>query len=291
MKSIYLLTICCFYMVSANAGLEDFRPGTWNLQGTSDSTENKWQTHIRPLLLRSNNNDDERNILAVQEVTGPPASATVITSGPDYIQVLRPDGDNHVVHQYQWRVSTSRMPPESVYLYLVEVAQRVNLGIITVRRPDHLVLLRSPRSGYQSARPILGAVYDSNTQEPTAFYSIHAISAGDRSDAHDIVRSVYNYNSSLAQRVQWMIMGDFNLEPDILETRLRSPRNNLTPLDLLVEIVHPEIPTQGGRRIYDYAVLSSPTLAPNINLAAAFLVTTTIARLGSDHVPVNFNCE
>ncbi|HHP0332660.1 TPA: cytolethal distending toxin subunit B family protein, partial [Campylobacter jejuni] len=45
------------------ASLEDYNAGTWNLQGSSASTESKWNISIRQLVTGSNPMD----VLAIQE--------------------------------------------------------------------------------------------------------------------------------------------------------------------------------------------------------------------------------
>ena len=51
--------------------IEDYVVGTWNLQGSSASTENKWNVSVRQLITGSNPVD----ILMVQEAGSVPRSA------------------------------------------------------------------------------------------------------------------------------------------------------------------------------------------------------------------------
>ena len=41
-------------LTAVYAKIEDFRVGTWNLQGSSASTENKWQVSVRQMVTGDN---------------------------------------------------------------------------------------------------------------------------------------------------------------------------------------------------------------------------------------------
>ncbi|HAG0018072.1 TPA: cytolethal distending toxin subunit B family protein, partial [Salmonella enterica] len=51
MKKIFLLLVVS---ISAHADLTDFKAATWNLQGASARSENKWNVNIRQLISGEN---------------------------------------------------------------------------------------------------------------------------------------------------------------------------------------------------------------------------------------------
>ncbi|EDR5179067.1 cytolethal distending toxin subunit B family protein, partial [Salmonella enterica] len=69
MKKFFLLLVVS---ISAHADLTDFKAATWNLQGASARSENKWNVNIRQLISGENAVD----ILAVQEAGSPPGTAS-----------------------------------------------------------------------------------------------------------------------------------------------------------------------------------------------------------------------
>lgn len=68
----FLLTmIICSYISFACANISDYKVMTWNLQGSSASTESKWNVNVRQLLSGTAGVD----ILMVQEAGAVPTSA------------------------------------------------------------------------------------------------------------------------------------------------------------------------------------------------------------------------
>ncbi|EAN9587961.1 cytolethal distending toxin subunit B family protein, partial [Salmonella enterica] len=45
-----LIMLICSYISFAYANISDYRVMTWNLQGSSASTESKWNINVRQLL-------------------------------------------------------------------------------------------------------------------------------------------------------------------------------------------------------------------------------------------------
>lgn len=89
--------------MSAFADLTDFKVATWNLQGASARTENKWNVNIRQLISGENAVD----ILAVQEAGSPPGTAT------DTGRVISSPGIP--VRELIWNLSTNSRP-ERVFI-------------------------------------------------------------------------------------------------------------------------------------------------------------------------------
>ncbi|MFY4690799.1 cytolethal distending toxin subunit B family protein [Campylobacter jejuni] len=265
MKKIVLLLFFNIGLLFAN--LDDYNVGTWNLQGSSATTESKWNISIRQLI----SGDNALDILAVQEAGILPTTA-VMTS-----RQVQPAGVGIPIHEYEWNLgSLSR--PNSVFIYYSRVdvgANRVNMAIVSRRQADEVIVLPPPTV---ASRPIIGIRIGNDV-----FFSIHALARGGN-DAGAIVTAVDMYFRNMPQ-INWMIMGDFN----------RIPGNLITLLDAdlrsRINIVFPPSSTQTSGNIIDYAVTGNSNRS-SLYTPPAFVAVLALAGLrsflASDHFPVNF---
>ncbi|EGO7864483.1 cytolethal distending toxin type III/V nuclease subunit CdtB, partial [Escherichia coli] len=229
----YIISLIVFLSFYAQADLTDFRVATWNLQGASATTESKWNINVRQLISGENAVD----ILAVQEAGSPPSTAV------DTGRVIPSPGIP--VRELIWNLSTNSRP-QQVYIYFSAVdafGGRVNLALVSNRQADEVFVLRPVRQG---GRPLLGIRIGND-----AFFTAHAI-ATRNNDAPALVEEVYSFfrdsRDPVHQAINWMILGDFNREPDDLEVNLTVPVRNAS------EIIFPAAPTQTSQRTLDYAV-------------------------------------
>ncbi|MBZ7949533.1 cytolethal distending toxin subunit B family protein [Campylobacter sp. RM9939] len=249
------------------AALENYSTGTWNMQGSSASTESKWNISVRQLVT----GDNPLDIVAIQEAGVLPATAIMTT------RQVQPVGVGIPIHEYEWNLgSLSR--PNIAYIYYSRVdvgANRVNMAIVSRIRADEVIVLPPPTV---ASRPIIGIRIGND-----AFFSIHALARGGN-DAGAIVTAVDMHFRNMPD-INWIIMGDFNRNPDQL-TPLLDP-----DLRRRINVVYPPSFTQTSGNTIDYAVTG------NSNQAAAYrppLITAVLALAGirsflaSDHFPVNF---
>ncbi len=258
--------ICAWLCVVGVAfgAIDDFKTASWNLQGSSATSESKWSVSVRQLISGENAAD----ILALQEAGSLPQTATQTQR-----TFQTPQGIP--IAEYTWDLG-SRSRPDMVYIYYSPVdvgANRVNLAIVSRRMADDVIVLPPPTT---VSRPIIGIRIGNDV-----FFSIHALANGGR-DAPAIVNAVFNHFSGRSD-INWMILGDFNRSPASLrlelslETRVR------------IAIVAPNIATQRSGGILDYAVIGNSGSGFREPLVAAALMLANFrTQLVSDHFPVNF---
>lgn len=263
MKKILFCLILALSFVWAD--LEKFNVGTWNLQGSSASSESKWGISIRQLITGENALD----VLMVQEAGVLPTTAMMTG------RMVQPGGTP--IHEYSWNLGTNSRP-NSVFIYYSRVdvgANRVNLAIVSRVRADEVFVLPPPTT---ASRPIIGIRIGND-----AFFSIHALARGGN-DAGAIVTAVDEFFRNRPE-INWMIAGDFNREPSTL---LR-----LVDFDLAnrVNIVFPPSFTQRSGGTLDYALTGSSArgrVYVSPALSAILMLASLRTHLVSDHFPVNF---
>lgn len=264
MKKIVFLIFSVNLLFGA---LENYNSGTWNLQGSSASTESKWNISIRQLVT----GDNPMDILAVQEAGVLPSTAM---QTPRQVQ---PVGVGIPIHEYEWNLGSSSRP-NSAFIYYSRVdvgANRVNMAIVSRVRADEVFVLPPPTV---ASRPIIGIRIGND-----AFFSIHALASGGN-DAGAIVSAVDAFFRNRPE-INWMILGDFNREAGalvpLLDASLRSRIN----------IVSPSSFTQTGGRTIDYAITgnsNTATLYTPPPIVAILAIAGLRTFLASDHFPVNF---
>ncbi|OBV29450.1 cytolethal distending toxin subunit CdtB [Helicobacter sp. CLO-3] len=243
---------------------QDYKTASWNLQGSSASTESKWSISVRQLISGENAAD----VLAIQEAGSLPHTAT-----PTGRQI--PTVGTIPIQEFEWSLG-SRSRPESAFVYYSPVdagANRVNLAIVSRRRADDVIVLPPPTS---VSRPIIGIRLGNDV-----FFSVHALANGG-TDTVAIINAVFDRFRNEPD-VRWMIMGDFNRSPENLRFELRLETR------LHVEIIAPNAATHRSGGTLDYAVVgSSSQLRPQTGLLALLMLANFRTQLTSDHFPVNF---
>lgn len=264
MKNI-LLFFVCLLTFPVHAALTDYKIATWNLQGSSTRSENKWNVNVRQLVSGAGAVD----ILMVQEAGRPPASAV------DTGRIINSPGIP--VRELTWNLG-SNSRPQQVFIYFSQLdvfAGRVNLAIVSHRRADEVIVLPPPST---ASRPIMGIRIGSD-----AFFTIHAL-ANRGVDAPAVVNSVFEFfrNSTRPdmQATNWMIAGDFNRNPDNLRMAIETPVRNNTV------ILAPSDPTQRSGGILDYAVVGNAIAFIPPVLRAGLLFGERATQISSDHYPV-----
>lgn len=236
------------------------------MQGSSATTESKWNVNIRQLI----SGNSAADILLVQEAGSIPVSA-VYTGA-----VVQPVGVGIPIDEFAWNLGTASRPNQ-VFIYYSRVdvgANRVNLAIVSRRRADEVIVLPPPTT---ASRPIIGIRLGNDV-----FFSVHTLANGG-TDVPAIVENVHRFFQNRPE-ISWFIGGDFNREPNsllrALETTVRSR----------VDIVSPSGATQNSGGTLDYGVAGNSAttsfVAPAI--AAVLMLANMRSQITSDHVPVNF---
>lgn len=282
MKILLFAVFYCtlFFTSQANAKISDYKTATWNLQGSSSSTESKWNINVRQLI--SGALGRRIQILAIQEAGNVPLSASLMPQiGTTQSGVLftNPNQLAIPVNEYRWNLGTAGRA-DNRYIYFARNdsgANRVNVSIVTDRRVDEVIIL-PPTNNYNGARPILGVRIGSDY-----FFNIHA-SANGGVNAPLTIHNLSNYFTGIHNYpAQWMLMGDFNRSPSNLMSALH------TQYPILAQSIRPVYqphPTHQGGGNYDFAVVGG--LSPSLALVAARLIAALGNQISSDHLPIRF---
>lgn len=265
--SLFILSLNLLF-----GALEDYKVGTWNLQGASARTESKWNISVRQLITGNN----PVNILMVQEAGSLPSTA--VRTG----RMVQPGGTP--VEEFTWNLGTASRPRE-VFIYYAPLdvgARRVNLAIVSDRRADEVFVVYQNSIAPQTSRPALGIRIGND-----AFFSIHALANGG-GDAAALITAVHDSFSSMPN-INWMVAGDFNRSPASLQSGLDTRVTNN------IRIISPNSATHSGQtedRTLDYAVIGrtdmTPTTASLPAIAAILMAASVRSYLASDHFPVRF---
>ncbi|MGG2494352.1 cytolethal distending toxin subunit B family protein [Pseudomonas aeruginosa] len=265
------------FSVLSVAAIEDHRSATWNMQGSSASSESKWRVNVRQLMTGL-------DVLAIQEAGSPPESAQ-----PTSRVIPSPAGTSIPIHELTWNIGTSTRP-EIYYIYFVEWdlgAGRVNPAIVTRTRADHIVAIANPISSTGDPnRPVIGVGFNRlNNVGADYYFTLHAFATGG-GDAALFIDAIYQYFSGDPDS-QWLVMGDYNQSPTVLDGRLRNRLSASAYQN--VSIITQSSPTQASGNTLDYAVVGQyGSTASGIALVAAMFVARLAGQLVSDHTPVKF---
>ncbi|MEM5373340.1 cytolethal distending toxin subunit B family protein [Paraburkholderia azotifigens] len=286
MKVWIIFTFLAVYCANNSfAAINDRRVVTWNLQGSSASTESKWNVNIRHLLLGKNNDGSVRDsmpidIVTIQEAGSLPDSITINPPLPLDGRLVNPDEVVAPIEEYLWNLGT-RARPINYYVYFSRIdagANRVNLAIISRDRANQVFFLK-PRA-WSGARPILGIRLGSDY-----YFSIHSLANGGM-DSGAIIARVWEYFSENKINDQWFISGDFNRNPDRLKDLLR---RNYPQEYRDVTFQNQDRPTQKGGGNLDYGVagrVNNPSGGPGCN--CSLFTPSLMGQLASDHYPILF---
>ena len=159
---------------------------TWNMQGCSASTENKWNTGVNNLMSQGG-----IYVFCLQECGAVPLSAHPLGHSPDGAIL------------YQW--GTARTARWIVFFPSDPNGNRCNLAIV-VRGPYPPplagIMVLYPSSGPQW-RPLLGV-----TVNGVIFFCLHAISGAGQDVSGLLTEASQNGGNN------WVAAGDFNRNPD-----------------------------------------------------------------------------
>lgn len=177
------------------------RTATWNMQGSSASTEDKWRNGVLRLARRN-------DIVCLQEFGSVPSS--VVPVGSHYTEDQF--GVQYLVEQYSWNAgSTSR--PENYRIYFFQV-NRLRVNLAFVLPDDGAILVRNfivVSDGLDDrTRPAVGlriAGSRSELSTDTTFFTFHAISGGGPNDPR-MLREISRHTPT-----PFVVLGDFNRDP------------------------------------------------------------------------------
>lgn len=160
--------------------------GTWNMQGSSHSQENKWNEGVMNMMVQLN-----VDVFCLQECGSVPASANLLQNNFGGIPGLV---------LYSWGGTTTR-PFGYILFYPADPnGNRCNLAIVSRVLPANPALL------YPAAppvwRPVIGANYG------IYCFTIHAISPG----GPDVAGLLNAINGTGVGN--WLAAGDYNRAPD-----------------------------------------------------------------------------
>ncbi|EGO7252728.1 cytolethal distending toxin subunit B family protein [Salmonella enterica] len=266
-KRIIMLTAGLIFWSGVTQGaVTDFNIVTWNLQGSSAASENKWNTNVRQLVSGS----DGADILMVQEAGSLPLTAEQTT------RQIQPVGIGIPIDEFTWNLGTTRRPDiRYIYYSRVDVgANRVNLAIVSRRQADEVFVIRPPTV---VSRPVIGIQIGNDV-----FFNAHSLANGGP-DSAAIVRSINTFfNQTRYRHLEWFLGGDLNRSPSRLENDLITEG-----IDRDVAIVAPSVATQRSGGILDYGVISARAVSASALVASLFFQRMR-SQLSSDHFPVGF---
>lgn len=229
------------------------RVTTWNMQGTSETSDTKWRTKILALA-RAN------DVVAIQEAGVRPFSSLHVGT----LLIQDQFGTAYVVEQYLWEAGTHSRP-ENYHLFFMDVQRlRVNLAIVVAASTDievrDAVVLSDglpDSTGAPITRPALGVQLrrrNALLQRPTetiTVFSFHAISGGGV-NAPRMLREI-----SWHTETRYVLVGDFNRDPRAINSANPSRGGNwISPPDIaqLVMANDSTHPSTGPQAMLDYAV-------------------------------------
>lgn len=241
----------------AYAAVEDYRPATYNMQGSG----NKWTTDI-PQIIRSG-----YNVISLQEAGAQPPGHLNWTSG--WLGGMQ-NWNGWRVQLYNWRP-----PGQSQDWYIAFVRTdfsgnqgtnggRVNLAVLTREYPSHVDVIPGPfwaNNGLPTSRPALGVTVGGHNR----FYTVHALASG----GNDGQGLLLNIRGAVGSD-HWAAMGDWNREPNTLV--IQRGMHKYTPNDPT------HFGVRGADRELDYMV-SNDRIAGYGGVVHGY---------GSDHMAVGF---
>ncbi|WP_028865209.1 cytolethal distending toxin subunit B family protein [Psychromonas aquimarina] len=278
--AVFLLFYLYFGSVQASNDIRDFKAGNWNMQGAAGDIGSRWTNEIRRMVtgisaiqvLSLQESGHVPNIPEMRILPTPGSRLGLPLDGGEYI--------NGILTEHSWDIR-SRATEDRRYVYHIDHdtgAGRVNVAIVSESRASRVIIL-PPAASYPAVRPILGiqvgGVY---------FFSIHASASGGV-DAVGIIRRIRQYfiDNNL-QKAQFMILGDYNVDPETLRRRLERYPDLLSNLTIFApdEITHLSATTP---RTLNYSVAGS--LSGNGGLLGA-LTSYIMPDFRSDHIAVSY---
>jgi Endonuclease/Exonuclease/phosphatase family len=252
-------TLPAAYAVGGNVG-------TWNMQGSNASTENKWQTGVANIM-----QSQTLDVLALQEAGAVPGSASNPQSPANFRRTGWPAPlvDGIPVTQYNW-LGTATRP--AYYIYYAQTdpnGNRVNIAIVT-RRPADEVFSFTP-SGAQ--RSVIGVRFGN-----CVYFTVHARSGprdgSVKNDGPSIVSGIEAAIDTAFPNAVWAALGDWNRQPGNLRSSPGFPLGrgeSIPDLSNVASTSTATFPSTNPSQDYDYLVASPGFVAQLIFVLALFL--------------------
>ncbi|GII92974.1 endonuclease/exonuclease/phosphatase family protein [Sinosporangium siamense] len=253
------------------------RVATWNMQGGGSNAAGTYDTKYLSGVIQIAR-QSHAEVILLQEAGSPPGGARHITDIPQN-NFARADGSHPPVREYRYGGTASR--PQG-YLYWLHTdtsttnpPNRVNLAIATHNQiaPADIFVVESPMPG---GRPALGVNVNGMVH-----FTVHGFSpnGNDMAGLVDRIRLRMSAAGPNGAAMDWVVMGDFNRDPDLL----RSALNNYGAGQFTVaDPPAATYPTREPASRLDYAVL--PT-----NRDPRVTASSVMHNLRfSDHLPVMY---
>ncbi|CAM3222427.1 hypothetical protein BZK31_01710 [Pseudomonas floridensis] len=255
---------------------QQIRVATWNMQGTSETSNTKWRTKVLELA-RAN------DVVAIQEAGVSPFSSRLITR----LSLQDQFGTAYRVDQLIWEAGTASRP-ETYHVFFLDVQRlRVNLAIVVPANRDidvrDMVVVSDglpDSNGAPVTRPALGVQIRRQSAvnpETVTVFSFHAISGGGP-NAPRMLREI-----SWHTQTPYILVGDFNRDPRVSNTAYPARRGNwISPPDIaqLVMANGSTHPSTAPQAMLDYAVANGTSETPR---------SGRIDTMGpSDHLAVSY---
>ncbi|TBL44454.1 hypothetical protein EYA84_01740 [Verrucosispora sp. SN26_14.1] len=249
---------------------------TWNMQGAGSAADGSYQNKYQEV--RSFLTQSQAFVVALQEAGVPSPGMTRLAQHQQnvYDRGNVPNGPGFpTVDEYRWG---SEGRPGSARLYWLHTDTspagfgRVNLAVATREPADEVIVVAA---GLNGSRPALGV-----RRGETVFFTVHGWSPGgpDTPALLQNIRTHMQNNPGPNGPYEWIVLGDFNREPNNLRNAL--PAQQFGVMDP-PQHTHP---TQNPTHSYDYGVTDFGGGAPT--LLNARTLTTTVS---SDHFPVRYS--
>lgn len=256
------------------AATQQFRVATWNMQGSSETSNTKWRTKVLELARA-------HDVVAIQEAGVSPFSSRFVT----HLSIQDQFGTSYQIAQHLWEAGTTSRP-ESYHLFFLDVQRlRVNLAIVVAANTDidvrNVAVVSDGLPDSNDApitRPALGVqLRRQGASQPITVLSFHAISGGGV-NAPRMLREI-----SWHTETPYVLVGDFNRDPRAINTAYPPRQGNwISPPDIaqLVMANGSTHPATGPQSMLDYAVANGTSDIPG---------SGRVDTLGpSDHLAVSY---
>jgi cytolethal distending toxin subunit B len=178
---------------------------TWNMEGSSAATENKWQTGVANFL-------KEVDVICLQECGGVPPSA-IERDKYDNIKFegKKPDSSSELYGYrvgYYWWGGTESRPRHLIYLKTDKSVKdsRVNIAVVSRFRPIKFI---SAEPSFIDSRPAIGMRILADHKQ-WDILSLHGLSGHGNDDKGLLI------NINQVSTAPWFALGDYNRDWDKL---------------------------------------------------------------------------
>jgi hypothetical protein len=234
--------------IPAAADLGDQPLITYNMQGATSGQDSKWTTTIGGYIQRT-------EVVALQEA-GPTPPGDPVANIPLPAALGLPQvGNAGFVQHSRWRFGFA-----SYEVYFLQTDQtggtyvggRVNTALVTQREADEVTAV-----GNAFGRPALGVRFGD-----TWYFSFHAQSLGGiANDSAFMVGEIDAFVAGRQQNERWVLMGDFNRDPNNLSHDI----GNAFPIYAARDGNGNPLATQQGGHALDYMVASQAVNGVQVN--------------------------